>query len=135
MITTFRSENFQHALRDSQNQDLQIKALSHIILSDVTAPKAQCSLSADFSYMANQDSIDPLVGLSPHLLSLISRTTQAACQNQLQLAADLYNEIEGLQQGVRNVPPSDALRIKTVGETYKLGALIYIRCRLEGCGT
>ena len=135
MVATFRSERFQRALIDSQSQDLQMKALSHIILSDVTAPKARCLPFVSLPYMEFWDFIDPLVGLSPHLMSLIARTTQATSRNQQQLAPELYAEVNKLQQTVRDVQPADAARIWAVAETYRLGALLYIRCRLEGWAT
>jgi len=107
-VTTFRSERFQRALIDSQSQDLQMKALSHIILSDITAPKAQCLPFVSLPYMEFWDFIDPLVGLSPHLMSLIASTTQATSGNQQQSATELYAEVNKLQQIVRDVQPADA---------------------------
>ena len=135
MVATFRSKRFQRALVDSQSQDLQMKALSHIILSDITAPKAQCLPFVSLPYMEFWDFIDPLVGLSPHLMSLIARTTQATSGNQQQSATELYAEVNKLQQIVRDVQLADAARIWAVAETYRLGALLYIRCRLEGWAT
>ena len=135
MVATFRSERFQHALIDSQSQDLQMKALSHIILSDVMAPKVQCLPFVSLLYMEFWDFIDPLVGLSPHLMSLIAKMTQATSENQQQSATELYAEVNKLQQIVRDVQPPDAARIWAIAETYRLGALLYIRCRLEGWAT
>ena len=112
-----------------------MKALSHIVLSDVTAPKAQCLPFVSLPYMESWDFVDPLVGLSPHLMSLIARTTQATSGNQQLLAIELYAEANNLQQIVRDVQPADAARIWAVAETYRLGALLYIRCRLEGWAT
>lgn len=132
MVTTFRSERFQRALIDSQSQGLQMKALSHIVLSDVTVPKAQCLPFVNFPYMEFWDIIDPLVGLSPHLMSLIARTTQATSGDHQHSATELYGEVNKLQQFVRDMQPADGARIWGVAETYRLGALLYIRCRLEG---
>jgi Fungal specific transcription factor domain len=132
VVTTFRSERFQRALIDCQSQDLQMKALSHIILSDVTSPKAQCLPFVSLPYMEHWDFIDPLVGLSPHLMCLIARTTEATFENQQQSATELYAEVERLHQSVRGVPPVDVARIWAIAETYRLGALLYIQCRLEG---
>lgn len=70
-----------------------------------------------------------------HLTSLIARTTQTTSENQQQSATELYAEVAWLQQSVREVPPADAATIWAVAETYRLGALLYIQCRLEGWTT
>lgn len=131
MVNTFRSERFQRALIDSQSQDLQMKALSHIILSDVTAPKAQCLPFLRILSMELCDFIDPLVGLSPHFMSLIARTTQDTFGNQQQSITELYIEVKKLQQFVRGIRIAGAARLWAVAETYRLGVLLYIRCRFE----
>lgn len=52
-----------------------MKALSHIIFSDVTSPEAQCLPFASVPYTEHWDIIDPLFGLSLYLMGLIVRTT------------------------------------------------------------
>lgn len=95
-------------------------------------PLRQCLPFASVPYTEHWDIIDPLVGLSPHLMGLIARTTRATFENRQQLATELYAEVEWMHQSVRGVPPVDVARIWATAKRYRLGALLYIRCRLEG---
>lgn len=134
-MPSLRSEFSRQVLLRHGNLGLRLKLHSHWIFSDIAhnlcpgQPRRFLQLDEK-----DIDIIDPLVGLSPQLLSIYACATLETFEQQPLHTSDLLRDLTQLTQCMPSMEDSSTQEneiLKRCADAYFEGAYIYLLCRRQ----
>ena len=134
-MPSLRSEFSRQILLRHGNLGLRLKLHSHWIFSDMAhtlcpgQPRRFLQLDEK-----DIDIIDPLVGLSPQLLSIYACATLETFEQQPLHTSDLLRDLTQLTQCMPSMEDSSTQEneiLKSCADAYLEGAYIYLLCRRQ----